>query len=176
MLPEEVKINTLLLNRSWLIYMEEPEDIKHILGPKETVGLYIKEKVYHPTVSIDSVVITNDRIILRHPHALAMKRDYTDYSYSDIEGVEMEKGLFRSKIKLKLKKGGQPLELDKLPTHLAEEAYGKIRENVGRFQSPFSTGNATSPLVPTSQMAQPEAQTPPAAETAAKPDAKKPKE
>ena len=77
--------------------MEEPDDIKHILGPKETVGLYIKEKVYHPKVSIDSVVITNERIILRHPHALALKRDYTDYNYSDIEGVEMEKGLLRSK-------------------------------------------------------------------------------
>ena len=59
----------------------------------------------------------------------------------------MEKGLLRSKIRVKMK-NGEPLELDKLPTPLAEEAYGKIRENVGRFQAPFSTGNASAPVVP----------------------------
>jgi hypothetical protein len=125
----------------------EPITIKHILGPKETIGLYVKEKIYHPSLSIDSMVITNERVILRHPHALAMKRDYTDINYKDIDGVEMEKGLLRSKIRVKMK-NGEPLELDKLPTPLAEEAYGKIRENVGRFQAPFSTGNASAPVVP----------------------------
>ncbi|MGD0817773.1 MAG: PH domain-containing protein [Methanomassiliicoccales archaeon] len=157
--------------------MEEPDDIKHILGPKEQVGLYIKEKIYHPQISIDSVVITNERIILRHPHALALKRDYTDYSYSDIEGVEMEKGLLRSKIKVKLKRGGEALELDKLPTDLAEEAYGKIRENVGRFQAPFSTGNASAPVVQGSQPAQTViVQTQPPADAPVEPAVKKPKE
>jgi hypothetical protein len=152
---------------------DQPDDIKHILGPKETVGLYVKEKIYHPSLSIDSMVITNERVILRHPHALAMKRDYTDISYSDIEGVEMEKGLLRSKIKVKMKNGKQPIELDKLPTHLAEEAYGKIRENVGRFQAPFSTGNATMPSTQAGQTVIVQAQ--PAAEPPADPKTKETK-
>jgi hypothetical protein len=148
---------------------DPPEDIKRILGPNEKVELYIKEKIYHPQFSIDSLVITNERIILRHPHALRMKREYTDYSYSDIAGVTMEKGMMRSTLKVMLKRGEETMDLDKLPTDLAEQAYGIIRENIGRFQAPFSTGNASAlvaappaavvqtaePLLPASQPLEP---------------------
>jgi len=125
--------------------MAAPDDIKNILGPNEKVELYIKEKIYHPQINIDSLIITNERIILRHPHAVRLKRDYTDYSYSDIAGVTLDKGILRSTIKLTLKRDEKSLELGKLPTSLAEKGYGIIRENVGRFQAPFSTGYANAP-------------------------------
>jgi hypothetical protein len=128
--------------------MATPDDIKNILGPNEKVELYIKEKIYHPQINIDSLIITNERVILRHPHALRLKRDYTDYSYSDIAGVTLDKGIMRSTIKLTLKRDAKPLELGKLPTSLAEKGYGIIRENVGRFQAPFSTGYANAPDAP----------------------------
>ena len=161
---------------------DPPEDIARILGPNEKVQLYIKEKIYHPQFSVDSVVITNERIILRHPHALAMKREYTDYSYSDIASVTMEKGMMRSTIKVALKRSEGTMDLDKLPTDLAEQAYGTIRENIGRFQAPFSTGNASAvvaappvavvqaaaPALPAIQQAQPLAKV---AEVAAPPRA-----
>jgi hypothetical protein len=50
-----------------------PQDLSKILGPNEQVELYIKQKFYHPKINIDSVVITNERIILRHPHALRIE-------------------------------------------------------------------------------------------------------
>jgi hypothetical protein len=142
-----------------------PDDVKNLLGPNEKVEVYIKEKIYHPQISIDSMIVTNERVILRHPHAAGLKKDYTDYSYSDIAGVGMNKGLLRSKIKLTIKGKGESMDLDKLPTSDAEHAYGIIRENVGRFQAPFSTGNATAPIVPNS----------PAEEPATQPPAKVPK-
>jgi hypothetical protein len=40
------------------------------------------------------------------------------------------------------------LELDNLPNTLAEKGYGVIRENIGKFQSPFSTGYANLPDAP----------------------------
>ena len=128
--------------------MAAPEEIKNILGPNEKVELYIKEKIYHPQINIDSLIITNERIILRHPHAVRLKRDYTDYSYSDIAGVTLDKGIMRSTLKVKLKRDEKPLELGKLPTSLAEKGYGIIRENVGRFQAPFSTGYGNAPDAP----------------------------
>ena len=132
-----------------MITMESlPDDLKRILGPNEQVQLYISQKIYHPTINVDSVVITNLRIILRHPHALGLKKDYTDFSYSDISGVQLNKGIGRSTIKLKLKGEEKPLELGKLPNSLAEKGYGIIRENVDRFQAPFSTGNANAPDAP----------------------------
>lgn len=125
--------------------MASPDDIKNILGPNEKVELYIKEKIYHPQINIDSVIITNGRVILRHPHALGLKKDYTDYSYQDITNVTLDKGVLRSTIKLTIKREEKVVELGKLPNDLAQKAYGIIRENVGRFQSPFATGYANAP-------------------------------
>jgi hypothetical protein len=130
--------------------MSAPNDLKNILGSNEKVELFIEEKIYHPRINIESVIVTNERIILRHPHALNLKKDYTDYSYRDIINVKLDKGILRSTLKLMLKpkEGNQgknleePLDLDNLPNDLAEKGYGIIRENIGKFQSPFSTGYA----------------------------------
>ena len=132
--------------------MAIPDDLKNILGSNEKVELYIEEKIYHPRINIESVIITNERIIFRHPHALNLKKDYTDYSYRDIINVKLDKGILRSTIKLMLKpkEGNQgkneeeQLDLDNLPNDLAEKGYGIIRENIGKFQSPFSTGYANN--------------------------------
>ena len=137
--------------------MSAPDDLKNILGSNEKIELFIQEKIYHPRINIESVIITNERVILRHPHALNLKKDYTDYSYRDITNVTLDKGILRSSIKLSLKhmqgsKGsqqeGEILDLGNLPNDLAEKGYGIIRENIGKFQSPFSTGYATSPILP----------------------------
>jgi len=128
--------------------MAAPDDTKDIIGPNERVELYIKEKIYHPKMNIDSLIVTDQRIILRHPHALGLKKDYTDYSYSDIGGVELDKGIMRSTIKLTLKRDKEPLELGKLPNSLAEKGYGIIRENVGRFQAPFTPERGKAPDTP----------------------------
>jgi len=113
-----------------------PDDLKSILGSNEKVELYIKQKIYHPKINVDSVVVTNERIILRHPHALGLKKDYTDFNYKDISNAVMEKGVLRSKLKLTLRLGGEPLELGDLPNSEAEKAYGIIRQNSVANQNP----------------------------------------
>ncbi len=115
-----------------------PEDLTKILGPNEKIELYIKQKIYHPQIDIDSVAITNERIILRHPHALRLKKDYTDFNYKDMANVVLEKGVLRSTIKCTLRFGGEPLTLNDLPNSDAEKAYGIIRENISRPQTPPS--------------------------------------
>ncbi len=115
-----------------------PDDVKGILGPNERVELYIKEKIYRPRINIDSVIITNERIILRHPHALGMKKDYIDYNYQDIVNVILKRGFTRSSLRCTLRLGGDPLSLDDLPNSEAQKAYGIIRENLVRYQSPFT--------------------------------------
>jgi hypothetical protein len=130
-----------------------PDDLKNILGPNEQVQLYIRERIYHPKINIDSVVITNERIILRHPHALGLKKDYTDYNYQDVSNVVLDKGVLRSNLKCTLRFGGEPLVLDNLPNSDAEKAYGIIRENLVRYQAPFTA--AASGVPPVLQRAPP---------------------
>jgi hypothetical protein len=115
--------------------MDVPEDVTKILGPGEQVELYIQQKIYHPKINIESVVITNMRVILRQPHALGLLKNYIDYSYQDIANVILDKGLLRSTIKFVLRFGGDPLALEDLPNEDAEKAYGIIRQNLTRFQS-----------------------------------------
>jgi hypothetical protein len=54
--------------------MAAPDDLTTIIEPNETVELYIREKFYHLVIDIDSIVITNKRVILHHPHALGLKK------------------------------------------------------------------------------------------------------
>jgi Bacterial PH domain/zinc-ribbon domain len=122
-----------------------PEDLNKIMGPNEQVELYIKQKIYHPKINIDSVVITNERIILRHPHDLRIKKDYTDFNYQDISNVVLDKGIMRSTVKCILRFGGDPLTLNDLPNSDAEKAYGIVRENLVRYQAPFTAGAAGVP-------------------------------
>jgi hypothetical protein len=122
-----------------------PDDLKNILGPNEQVELFIEQKIYHPKINVDSVVITNERIILRHPHALGLKKDYTDFNYQDVSNVVLDKGILRSTVRCTLRLGGEPLALSDLPNAQAEKAYGIIRENLVRFQAPFSAGYAGIP-------------------------------
>ncbi|MDG6996577.1 MAG: PH domain-containing protein [Nitrososphaerota archaeon] len=117
-----------------------PEDLARILGPNEKVELYMKQKIYHPRINVDYFALTNERIILRHPHALGLKKDYTDFNYQELSNVVLDKGIMRSSVKCIMKGGGDPLILNDLPNEDAERAFGIIRENVVRFQSPFSAG------------------------------------
>ena len=86
--------------------IEIPEDVKNILGSNEQVQIYIRQQFYHPKINIDSVVITNERIILRHPHAAGLKKDYTDFNYQDISNVVLKKGIIRSTVS-KMKEEGE---------------------------------------------------------------------
>lgn len=128
-----------------------PDDLQKILGPNEQAQLYIAQKIYHPKISVDSVLITNLRVILRHPHAMGLKKDYTDYSYRDVTNVTLDKGLTRSTLRLVLRVGGEPLALESIPNSDAQKAYGLIRENLSRFQAPFTPEAMGAPGYPRPQ-------------------------
>jgi len=139
-----------------------PDDVKKLLGPNEVIQLYIKQKIYHPRVNIDSVVLTNQRVILRHPHALGLRKDYTDYNYNDMSNVRLDKGILRSTIRCTLRFGGVPLELVDLPNSEAQSAYALIRENLVRYQSPSVSAVGVAPNIPGQRQPAP---APPATET-----------
>jgi len=103
--------------------------------------MYIPQKMYHPKINIYSVAITNERIILGHPHDLRLKKDSTDYNYKDFANVVSEKGILRSTVKYTLRFGGEPLSLNDLPNSDAEKSYGIIRENITKY-TPSSTSPA----------------------------------
>jgi hypothetical protein len=108
------------------------DELRSILAPNEQVQLYIRKKFYHWKTIIESVAITNERIILRHATVPGLDKDYTDYNYQDIKDVEV-KGVLRSTLKVALKEGGSLL-LDDMANSDAQEAYGIVRQNLVKYQ------------------------------------------
>lgn len=126
--------------------MAIPEDLMNILGSDEKIEIYIKQKFFHPKFDIDSIAITNERIILRDSHTLGLKKNYVDYNYADLEKVIINRGIWRSKIQCTLASGGEPLSLDEIPNAEAEKAYVIIRENISKFKVAASP-EGTAPQV-----------------------------
>ena len=119
-----------------------------MMGPNERVELYIKKKIYHPAINIDSFVVTNTRVIFRHPYTLATRKNYSDYPYTDFDSVKLDKGILRSTLKCTIKVSGklESININHLPKGKAARAYGLISENRARYQTPFA-GYANVPPV-----------------------------
>jgi len=112
-----------------------PEELKGTIGPEEQIRFYLRQRIYHPRINIDSVLITTDRIFLLHLHALGIRKDHTDFNFRDISNVVLEKGVLRSTVRCVLRYGGEPLALSGLANSDAEQAYAVIRENLARYQA-----------------------------------------
>jgi len=125
-----------------------PRDVVKELGPGEEVQLFIKTKIYHPRVNVNSIVLTNERIILRQPNRLLRKIHNPVYLYTDLAPPTLDRGPLRSSIKSQFKLTGKPFVLDNLPHSEAEKAFGVIQSNIARYQTPFAVGPlVTTPVV-----------------------------
>lgn len=106
------------------------------MEPRETIELFVDGESY-PQITIDTVAITSERIILRRPNAQGSKTDLTIYKYSDITGVGLEKGFMRSIIRLRVKGSGESMDALRMPPKLAEQALSYLKEKVCGIKSPF---------------------------------------
>ena len=121
--------------------MEEekvPSDLAGLLDPEETVVLYLKQKKYHPAINLESVALTQKRVILRKPSMLGAKKSYTDYSYADILNVTLDKGLQRSTLKLNLRQHGDDLLVEDIPNNQAQAAFKIIRAGIDEERSKYN--------------------------------------
>jgi PH (Pleckstrin Homology) domain-containing protein len=110
--------------------MDIPDDIMPLLDNEEKVLYSAKQKKYRPSVNTESIVITNRRVILRKPFMMNMKKSYTDYIYSDISNIILDKGPLRSTIILSLKMDADDLIIENVPNEMAQRAFRIIRERV----------------------------------------------
>jgi hypothetical protein len=110
--------------------MEIPDDIMPMLDNDEKVLYSVKQKKYRPAVNTESLIITSRRVILRKPSMMNIKKSYTDYNYSDISNIILDKGPLRSTIILNLKLDANDLIIENVPNDMAQQAFRLIRERV----------------------------------------------
>jgi hypothetical protein len=116
--------------------MEIQGEIQKMMGPRETMVLFIDSQKHQET-TIDTLAITNERIIIGRHNALTEKLEFTTHNYPDITGVGVEKGFMRSIVRLRLKNSGVSMDSIRLPPKIAEQALGIIKDKVCRNPSPL---------------------------------------
>jgi hypothetical protein len=114
-----------------------PSDITKLLDGDEHIYLYMKQKKYHPAIHLESIAVTNKRVIFRKPSMLHTKKSYTDYSYADILNVTIDKGPLRSTIKLNLRMDGEDLLVDDIPNDEAQLAFRIIRGGIDKSSAKY---------------------------------------
>lgn len=114
-----------------------PSDIRKLLDGDEHVSLYMKQKKYHPAIHLESIAVTNKRVIFRKPSMLHVKKSYTDYSYADILNVTIDKGPLRSTIKLNLRLDGSDLSVEDIPNDEAQLAFRIIRGGIDKSRARY---------------------------------------
>jgi len=116
---------------------DSPSDLLKLLEPNEKLLLYVKQKKY-VAINVDSVAITNRRLIFRKPSKLRMKKSFSDYSYMDVQNVKIDKGMMRSRLTVNLRLDGSDFSVDNIPNEKAEEAFKLIRLGIDNARSTFS--------------------------------------
>ncbi|TLY06024.1 MAG: hypothetical protein E6K92_00295 [Thaumarchaeota archaeon] len=117
---------------------DAPSDLLKLLDQDEKLLLYMKQKKYRPSINIESVAITDRRVIFRKPSMLTIKKSFTDYSYADILNVTIDKGPLRSTLNLNLRLDGSDLLVDDIPNDEAQEAFKLIRQGIDNARSKFT--------------------------------------
>ena len=115
--------------------MEVPIEIKNIIGPKETIEMFIDAEA-HPEITVDTVTITSERVILKRQTGAATS-NLTLIGFSDITAVGLEKGFMRSILRLRVKTNGGSVEAIRMPSKLADQAAAILKQKVCGIVSQF---------------------------------------
>jgi hypothetical protein len=121
-----------------------PKDLKGMIGPNEKAQLYVKQTYLYPRIfGADSWLMTNERVIKRHPHSLKLRNHYEDHSYAEIKSVVLDKGIFRSKLSVALKLGPEDPEanINVQPSDIARKRPPTtLLRDVKRFETALAGG------------------------------------
>jgi hypothetical protein len=109
--------------------MDVPAEMQKMIGPKEKMELFVDGESY-PQITVETLVITGEKIIIGRQNEAAGRMDLTVYGYSDITGVGLEKGFMRSIIRLRVKSKGDSMDSIRLPPKIAEQVLGILKEKV----------------------------------------------
>ncbi len=112
---------------------ELPEDVRNILGPGEKILLAVKQSL---DVLPEMIFVTDRRLIFRKSSALGLKKTVTDYPFSEIVNITIDRGLIRSTVDIKMRSGGE-LKITDIPKEEAYQLHRAIRERIfGRREEP----------------------------------------
>ena len=88
------------------------------------------EKVIWALRGSETVVVTDQRIIIRKTGGLGIKKTFVDYPYSNMVNIKLDRGLCRASIEILMRSGVQNIKIGSLAKGDAFQLHRVLRENI----------------------------------------------
>jgi hypothetical protein len=114
--------------------IEAPDVVKNILEADENVLYGFQQAgMGGKFACLESVFVTNRRLIKVKPKTLGFRSDIEDYLYRDMANVNLDKGIFRSSINIVMRFNSEPVSIENIPKEGANKIFKTIQEGIGRI-------------------------------------------
>lgn len=115
--------------------IEIPEDVSKILQPGENVLLAAQQARSTNLINPDTIFVTTQRLLIRKPTSLGLRKNIEDYRFADIANVKLHKGIVRSSILLKVRFLSDDLEIDNISKEAGDKLVQLIQQGIaGRLE------------------------------------------
>ena len=101
-----------------------PEDMKHLINYDEKVSWVVQGS--------ETVVVSDQRIILRKSGGLRLKKTFVDYPYSNMVNIKLDRGLYKASVEILMRSGVQSIRISNLSKSDAYQLHRILRENIIR--------------------------------------------
>lgn len=104
-----------------------PDDMKHLINYDEKVAW-----VVHGS---ETVVVSDQRIIIRKSGGLRLKKSFVDYPYSNMVNIKLDRGVRKASVEILMRSGVQSIKISNLSKTDAYQLHRILRENIVRASS-----------------------------------------
>ena len=111
--------------------VEAPEDIKKVLEPNEEILEGVQQAGFGGKIAgVESVFLTNKRMIKLKPNTSGLRVEIEDYLYKDIANVKLDKGILRSSIIVVTRFRTDPIIIENIPKEAANKIFKIIQDGI----------------------------------------------
>lgn len=114
---------------------EQIRMIKHRLDNDEQVKFIARQSKHRPGGSFtspDTIFVTNKRIVIRDPSLLGVRENIVSVSYDKITSIELERGVFSSKIIIRAP--GFADEMEAISKKVAEQIIRYVKNSMDKIK------------------------------------------
>ena len=99
-----------------------PDDMRHLVN--------YDEKVIWVLRGSETVVVSDQRIIIRKSGSLGLKKNFVDYPYSNMVNIKLDRGVRRASVEILMRSGVQNIRIGSLTKADAYQLHRVLRENI----------------------------------------------
>lgn len=111
--------------------VDTPEEIKKILESDEKVLDGVQQAGFGGKITgVESIFVTNKRMIKLMPNTLGLRYEVEDYLYKDISNVKLDNGILRSSIHIVTRFRTEPIIIENIPKDAANKIFKIIQEGI----------------------------------------------